>query len=214
MSGTRREIIIGGMATAALSACGPSGGGGGSAGLDASDMAIGEPTAKVTVIEYASVTCPHCREFHEKVWPQLKANYIDTGKIRFVFREFPTPPQEVAVAGFQVARCAAGTDAQKYFSVIDILFEQQAQVFEALQKGTVRQQLLLIAQSAGVSEDAFNACITDPAASKRIADTTEKGINVFKITGTPSLIVDGKLLGAEGVTYEGLSKAIDAKLTG
>jgi protein-disulfide isomerase len=194
---------------AALGACST---GGGDASLDPSDMAIGDAAAKVSVIEYASVTCPHCREFHEKVWPQLKANYIDTGKIKFVFREFPTPPQEVAVAGFQVARCAAGNDAAKYFSVIDTLFEQQPQIFEALEKGTVRQQLLLIAQSAGVSEDAFNACITDSSGPKRVQTTVDKAIKVFKIEGTPSLIVDGKLLGAEGVTYEGLSKAIDAKL--
>jgi protein-disulfide isomerase len=209
MNATRRTLLVG-AAAAALCACSPgaSGGGGGAAG----DMAVGDPNAKVTVIEYASVTCPHCREFHEIVWPQLKANYIDTGKIKFIFRELPTPPQEVAVAGFQVARCAANGDGQKYLSVVGTLFDQQPQIYESLSKGTVRQLLLQIAQSAGVSEEQFNVCVADPTAAKRIADTVDYATKTFKVDGTPSLIVDGVKLGAEGVTYEGLSKAIDAKL--
>jgi protein-disulfide isomerase len=166
MNATRRILMVGALLGAvSLGAC--QGGGTAGSGADAADMTIGDPNAKVHVIEYASVTCPHCREFHEVVWPQLKANYIDTGKIKFTFREMPTPPQEVAVAGFQVARCAAKGDGQKYLDVVGMLFDQQPQVYEALQKGTVRQQLLLIAQSAGVSEAEFNTCVADPTITPR-----------------------------------------------
>ncbi len=206
---TRRALLLAGLSAAALAACQ---GGGGNGDVEATDMAVGDATAKVTVIEYASTTCPHCREFHELVWDKLKANYIDTGKIRFVFREFPTPPVEVAVAGFQVARCAANGDSAKYLDVIGTLFDQQPQIYQALEKGQVRQHLLLIAQSTGVSEDQFNACLTDPAANKRVQETVDKGVKDFKIEGTPTLIVNGVKLGAEGLSYEGLAKAIDAKL--
>jgi protein-disulfide isomerase len=210
MNASRRAVMIGGLA--ALCACQQ--GGGADTGPDPNDMAIGDPHAKVTVIEYASVTCPHCREFHEKVWPKLKANYIDTGKIKFIFREFPTPPVEVAVAGFQVARCAANGDPQKYFTVIDTLFDQQNQIYDALEKGQVRARLLTIAQSAGLSEDQFNACISDPAGQKRVDATVQRGVKGFKIEGTPTLIVGGRKLGNDGLSYAGLAKAIDAKLKG
>lgn len=208
MIATRRAILLAGLSAAALSGCQAGGGAGG----ETADMVLGEPTASVTVIEYASVTCPHCREFHEQVFDKLKANYIDTGKIRFIFREFPTAPAEVAMAGFQVARCAANGDSTKYFGVIDTLFDQQPQIYQALEKGQVRQHLLLIAQSAGVSEEQFNACLTDPAANKRVKDTVDKGIKDFKIEGTPTLIINGVKLGPEALSYDGLTKAIDAKL--
>jgi protein-disulfide isomerase len=175
-------------------------------------MAIGDPKAKVQLIEYASVTCSHCREFHEKVWPALKANYIDQGKVRFVFREFPTNPVEIAVAGFQVARCAADAP-EKYFSVLDVLFDQQNAVFDALERGGARDVLLNIAKSAGVSEDKFNACITDPAGVKRVQATVDRGEKLYKVQGTPTLILNGqKLEDPSAYTYDGLAKLIDAKL--
>ncbi|MGE3302995.1 MAG: thioredoxin domain-containing protein, partial [Hyphomonadaceae bacterium] len=123
----RRRLITLAIASLFLAACQQ----GGPANTSAeSDMALGDPSAKVTVIEYASVTCSHCKEFHAKVWPQLKANYVDTKKIRFVFREFPTAPAQIAVAGFQVARCAGDTP-EKYISVLDTLLHKQEQIIEA-----------------------------------------------------------------------------------
>src|SRR5262245_44881658 len=157
MFATRREVMIG---AAGLALAGCQGSSGGVPGEDASDMGIGPTTAKVHLTEYASVTCPHCAAFHKDVWPQLKANYIDTGKIRFVFREFPTAPQEVAVAGFQLARCAANGDPVKYFAMIDVLFDQQQAVFAAMQENKVRDELLRIGQTAGLSPEAFEKCIS------------------------------------------------------
>lgn len=210
MFATRRELMIGatGLVLAgSLSGCAKNAGN----GEDPSDMAIGPANAKVHVIEYASVTCPHCAEFHRTVWPQLKANYIDTGKIRFVFREFPTAPQEVALAGFQVARCAAAGNAERYFAMIDVMFDQQPTLFAAMQKNTVRDELLRIAQAAGVSPEAFDQCITDPEGAKRINETVAKAVKLG-VDGTPSIFVNGEKRGNEALTYAGLSKLLDAQL--
>src|SRR5262249_40103804 len=92
------------------------------------DMVLGSPNARLTLIEYASAACPHCAHFHETVFPQLKARYIDTGKVFFIFRETLTAPAPVALAGFQVARCN-GADAQEYFSRIGEIFADQQQMF-------------------------------------------------------------------------------------
>ena len=101
----RRSVvaIVALAAAAVVSACTPGGGGGAKATAAAGDMSLGDPNAKVTLIEYASVTCSHCADFKKNVYPQLKANYIDTNKINFVFREFTTPPNEVSAAGFLLA---------------------------------------------------------------------------------------------------------------
>lgn len=209
-----RRSVLALAAGAAAAACSPGAGGGAKAVAAAGDMALGDAKAKVTLIEYASVTCSHCAEFHKNVMPQLKANYIDTKKINYVFREFTTPPNEVAAAGFLLARCGEPT-AEQYFARIDVLFEQQVAVFEALQAGQVRTALLNIAKSAGLSEEQFNACVTDQAGIARIKSGEEAGIKQFAISGTPTLILNGvKLDSPAAFTYEGLSKLIDEKLAG
>ncbi|MGE5502482.1 MAG: thioredoxin domain-containing protein [Ignavibacteriales bacterium] len=109
------------------------------------DMSMGSPTAKVTVIEYASASCPHCARWNNDVFPQFKAKYVDTGKVRYVYREFLTPPIEVASAGFLLARCA-GKD--KYFPVLDAIYRNQAQMYES---GDIRGGLLRIAPSVGIN---------------------------------------------------------------
>lgn len=208
----RRSVVaIAALAAAAMvAACTP--GGGAKATAAAGDMALGDPNAKVTLIEYASVTCSHCADFKKNVYPQLKANYIDTKKINFVFREFTTPPNEVSAAGFLVARCGNPT-AEQYFARLDVMFEQQVAVFEALQAGQVRTALLNIAKSAGLTEEQFNACVTDQAGIARIKAGEEAGMKEFQITGTPTLILNGQKLSDPGAyTYEGLSKLIDEKL--
>ena len=115
-----RRLFIAAAALFALGACQKSGAGG--AAPAGGDMIMGQETAPITIIEYASTTCPHCKHFHETVMPGLKANYIDPGKVKFIFREFPTPPVAIAVAQFQIARCA-GKD--KYFALLDTFFKEQ-----------------------------------------------------------------------------------------
>src|SRR6201999_4058018 len=104
--------------------CGPKGGAaGGGDNANAATMDLGNPNAKVTVEEWASVTCPHCAAFNEEVFPGFKAKYVDTGKVHYISHEFLPPPTQVAAAGFLVARCA-GKD--KYFNVTDAIFHSQA----------------------------------------------------------------------------------------
>jgi protein-disulfide isomerase len=202
----RRELIVGAGALA-LAGCG---GATGNAGVSADDMVLGDPNARVTLIEYASVTCSHCAEFHEQSWDQLKTNYIDTGKIRFVFREYPTAPPEVAVAGFQLARCG-GASAEQYFTRVGELFRQQRAMFATGTMAGVRAKLLEIGAAAGLSPEQVEQCIADEAGVTRIRETVETGNREFSITGTPTFVINGtRYDGAP--TYEAISNALDAAL--
>ena len=211
----RRQLILGGASLLALAAC--SGGNGGSSAGGAApspdDMALGSPNARVTIIEYASATCPHCAHFHETVWDQLKTNYIDTGKVRFIFREFPTPPEAVAVAGFQLARCGGATPEQ-YFARLGEIFRQQQAMFASGTMEGVRAKLFEIGASSGLSQEQVMQCIADDAGPDRIR-RIEEGSRQFNVTGTPTLILNGtKLEDPRAVTYEGLSQMIDQALAG
>jgi protein-disulfide isomerase len=146
------------------------------------DMALGDEKAPVTIIEYASMTCPHCAQFHATTYPELKKRYIDTGKVRFIFREFPL--DQLALAAFLLARCA-GPD--KYFPMIETLFQ--------LQKEWVVQKplgpLLAIAKQAGMSEQTFNECLQDKKLIDGIEDVRQRAMKL-KIESTPSFFINGK----------------------
>ena len=201
---SRRAAITGAaLATMALAACG-----GGSKGAAEGDMAQGAAEgAKVTVVEYASVTCPHCALWQEHTYPAFKAKYIDTGKVRYVFRELPTPPVDAATAGFLVARCA-GPD--KYFDVVHQLMKTQQEMLTS----SPRDWLLRTAQAAGLSEEQFNQCVTDKdavaAMEKRVQAARAQGV-----TGTPAFYVNDVQVispAGEGASLADLSTAIDAAL--
>lgn len=192
----RRLIIALGLGLA-LAACGS---GGGTATSDG-DMTLGDPGAPVTMIEYASLSCPHCAQWNEDVFPAVKEKYIDTGRVHYVFREFLTAPVEVASAGFLMARCA-GDD--KYFSVMDAVFRAQTVMF---QTGDYRGELLRIAKSAGLSEAEFNACIRDEDALKALNARVEKAVRQDKINATPTFIINGEKIEGEA-TIEKLDAAI------
>ncbi len=193
----RRLIIALGMSLA-LAACAKGGG----TAVTSEDMTLGNPDAPVTVIEYASASCPHCARWNEEVYPAFKAKYIDTGRIHYVFREFLTPPIEVASAGFLMARCA-GKD--KYFSVLDAIFRAQRTMY---QTGDYRGELLRIAKSSGLSEDEFNACIRDEDALKALNARVEKAVKEANISGTPTFIVNGKTVASGEMTLEQMDAAI------
>ena len=195
----RHPLFIAALMALSLAACAKTGG----SIVTSDDMSLGNPTAKVTVIEYASASCPHCAAFNNEVFPAFKAKYIDTNKIHYVFREFLTPPPEVAAAGFLTARCA-GKD--KYFSVLDAIFRGQQAMF---QSGDYRGALLRIAESAGLSESQFNACITDETAIKALNDRVQTYIKRDNISGTPTFMVNGKALDGEQ-SLQSLSGAIDS----
>jgi len=152
----------------------------------ADDMSMGNPAAKVTVVEYASASCSHCARWNEEVFPAFKAKYIDTKKVNYVYREFLTPPVQVAAASFLLARCA-GKD--KYFQVVDSVYRSQEEMFTT---GDFRGVLLRIGQSAGMDETQFNACVTDEKNLKALNARVEKYQKDANITGTPTFVVNGK----------------------
>lgn len=192
----RRTLLALGASTFALAACG----GGGGATVTADDMSMGDANAKVTVVEYASLACGHCAEWNKTVFPEFKAKYIDTGKVRYVFREFITQPPQLAVAGTLMARCA-GKD--KYFTVIDAVFHGQEEIFRT---GDIRGVLLPIAQSAGLSEEAFMACVSDEKAIKALNDRVQKYATEAKIEGTPTFFFNDDKYG-NGLTMAQIDEA-------
>ncbi|CAN5214592.1 DsbA family protein [soil metagenome] len=187
-----------------LNACG------GGSGAAEGDMAMGAADgAKVTVVEYASPTCPHCALWQKNTWPAFKAKYIDTNKIRYIFRELPTPPVDIAAAGVLLARCA-GPD--KYFDVMHELLASQ----DEWRSGAVtpRASLIKTAGSFGIDEAKFQACVTDEKATAAL-DKRIQGAIADGITGTPTFVVNGKQVaytGGEGPRMPLLDAAIDPEL--
>ncbi|MCB5175316.1 MULTISPECIES: DsbA family protein [Microvirga] len=148
------------------------------------DVALGPEDAKVTIIEYASLTCSHCAAFHKETWPELKKRYIDTGKVRFILREFPLDP--LATAGFMLARCD-GND--KYYPITDLLFDQQRnwaftdKPLDAL-RGLMRQ--------AGFSQEKFDACLKDQKLYDAVNAVKNRGMEQFRVDSTPTFFINGE----------------------
>ena len=178
------------------------------AGVLETDMVMGDPDAPVTLIEYASLTCPHCATFHAAILPEIKEKYIDTGKVKMVFREFPTAPAALSVAGSVVARCAAekgGSDA--YFAVLSAFFkEQRAWVYG----NDPKAEILRIIAPAGIDEAGLEACLGRQDLIDLIETNTTTGSKQFNITGTPSFVLEGEKVSANSA--EDFAKAIDAAL--
>lgn len=171
------------------------------------DMALGSKDAPVTIIEYASMTCPHCAAFTRDVFPKLKAEYIDTGRVRFIFREFPL--DQVALAASALARCVAKDDPQKFFTVIDVLFKQQNELAsDAL--GTINR----VGKQAGFSEQMIKDCVQgDPTVQKGILDTREHAYTKLKVNSTPNFFINGTMVKGE-TSFEGFEKLIKPLLKG
>ncbi|WP_112663345.1 DsbA family protein [Microvirga flavescens] len=148
------------------------------------DVVLGPENAKVTIIEYASLTCSHCANFHATTYPELKKRYIDTGKVRFVLREFPLDP--LATAGFMLARCDG--DA-KYYPVSDMLFDQQKNwAFTDKPLDALRQLL----RQAGFSQEKFDACLRDQKLYDAVNAVKNRGIETFKVDSTPTFFINGQ----------------------
>src|SRR3954468_9330209 len=168
-------------------------------------MALGPANATVTMTEYASMTCPHCAHFNETVFPKIKSEYIDTGKIRYVFREFPLDIK--AAAGSMLARCIAKDDAGKYFAVIDMLFRQQN---EWVMKNTT-QTLTRIGKQAGLSQQAVEDCLKDQALLDKIVADQKYANEVLKVNSTPSFFINGEMIKGDQ-TFEEFDKRIKSLL--
>jgi protein-disulfide isomerase len=169
------------------------------------DMALGPANAKVTITEFASMTCPHCAAFNAEVFPKIKAEYIDTGKIRYVFREFPLDIK--AAAGSMLARCIAKDDAGKYFAVIDMQFKQQN---DWVMKNTT-ETLTRIGKQAGLSQQQVEDCLKDQALLDKIAADQKYAAEVLKVDSTPTFFVNGDKIKGE-TSFEEFQKKIDPLL--
>jgi protein-disulfide isomerase len=170
--------------------------------VTADEMGMGDPHARVTVVEYGSASCPHCAHFNNDIFPAFKAKYIDTGRVHYVFREFITPPENLAIASFLLARCAG---ADKYFSVLDAIFHAQAKIYASGDAATI---IYGIAQDAGLSKAAADACLADKDALKAMQVRVTRFAQVDKINATPTFVVNGQRL--EGTqTLDQLSAAVE-----
>lgn len=167
------------------------------------DMILGEADAPVTIIEYASLTCPHCAAFHKQVYPMIKEEYIDTGKAKLIFREFPF--DSIATAGFMLARCA---EPKHYFGFIDVMFEQQS---DWLSLGSPMEGIQEIARQGGFSNEQFQECLTDSDVLEGIRWIQERGAKEFEVQSTPTFFINGvKVIGAR--PFEVLQTIIEKHL--
>ena len=160
------------------------------------DMALGPADAKVTITEYASMTCPHCAAFNEQVFPKIKAEYIDTGKVRYIFREFPLDIK--AAAGSMLSRCIANGDPNKYFAVTDLLFKTQS---DWVMKNTT-EALTRIGKQAGLSQQQVDDCLKDQALLDKIAADQKYASEVLKVDSTPTFFINGEKIKGEASIEE------------
>lgn len=212
---SRRASLIALVATA-LSACGAadstnaqtSGPASGETAL--TDIALGAEDAPLTIVEYASWTCPACLQFHTDVIPMLKADYVEAGHVKFIFREFPTAPANVSVAGFALARCA-GED--NYYDVIDDLFAAQTNIMNlARTGGDIEGALRTLVSSYGIEGDAFGDCLSNQEVTYAISESVMKG-DSQGVNSTPTVFINGeKLQGYDWRTADGMKTLLDSKL--
>jgi protein-disulfide isomerase len=170
---------------------------------DLPDLALGPADAKVVVVEYASMTCGHCANFHNKVFPEIKKKYIDTGKVRFVMREFPL--DNLAAAASMLARCAGG---DKTYPMIESFFQTQADW--AYAKGSPLPKLFEIAKQAGFTQESFDKCLTDQKLLDQLTAVRTRASEVFGVNSTPTFFVNGKR--APAPTLEALDALIEPLL--
>ncbi|MBI1212694.1 MAG: thioredoxin domain-containing protein [Alphaproteobacteria bacterium] len=197
------------LATAVLTACGPSSTQGGEEALKIApdDHTLGSPTAPVTLIEYAAPSCPVCAAFDEQVFPQLKSTYIDTGKVHYVFRVFPLRPADGAAEA--IARCLP---KDSYMDFIQLLFRRQADWDPEFGVQDAHAGLLQIAHVAGISSEKADQCIQDKDKQKRINEIAAAGAAQFQISATPTVIIDGKVQASGFIPWDQLQKSIEDAL--
>jgi protein-disulfide isomerase len=169
------------------------------------DLVVGKADAPVTIVEYASMTCSHCANFHNTVFPKLKEKYLDTGKARLIMREFPL--DNLAAAGAMLARCA-GPD--KAFDVIKVLFAKQNEW--AFVEGNVIPALFKVAETQGFTMDSFDKCLTDQKLLDDITATRDVASKKLGVRSTPTFFINGQQLKDRSDQIESFEKAIEPLL--
>nr|WP_316652974.1 DsbA family protein [uncultured Gellertiella sp.] len=167
------------------------------------EMSLGKADAKVTIVEYMSMTCPHCAHFHNETFEKIKEKYVDTGKVRFIIREFPFDPR--AAAAFMLARCAPNG---AYFPMVAMLFKQQS-VWAAADDG--KAALLQMSKLAGFTQESFEKCLTDQKLLNDVNSVRERGSKDFGVNATPTFLINGKRY-AGAMSVETMSALIDSLL--
>ncbi len=168
------------------------------------EMTLGNADAPVTLIEYASFTCPHCGTFHARVLPELKANYIEPGRIHYIYREVYF--DRFGLWAGMVARCGG---PMRYFGIVDMIYEQQSEWTQGNPR-EVADNLRRIGRTAGLSNEELGACLTDQAMAEAMLATYEANTQVHDISGTPSLVINGEMHG--NMSYADLSALLDEAL--
>ncbi|ETX27952.1 DsbA family protein [Roseivivax isoporae] len=174
--------------------------------IEITDMAIGAEDAPVEVIEYASYTCPHCRTFHETVFEDLKENYVDTGQVRFVYREVYF--DKYGMWASLIARC--GDDTQRFFGISDLIYDGQEQWTRAGSDAAIAEELRKIGRLAGLSNDQLEGCLTDGAKLRALVDWYQANATEDDVTSTPTFIIDGEKHSNMG--YDDFSAILDEKI--
>jgi protein-disulfide isomerase len=169
------------------------------------EMSMGSDTAPVTVIEYASMTCGHCASFHTKTYPELKTRYIDTGKVRYIFREFPLDP--LAAGAFMLARCAAKDDKSRFFTMIEVLFQKQKEW--VVQKPI--PPLLAIAKQTGFTQQSFEECLANQPMLDGIEQVRNRAAEKLGVNSTPTFFINGTLHRGD-LSIDDLAKAFEPYL--
>ncbi len=167
------------------------------------ELALGKDDAKVTIVEYMSMTCPHCAHFATTTFGEIKKKYIDTGKVRFIIREFPFDPR--AAAAFMLARCAP---PEQYFPMIEMLFKQQP-TWAAAEDG--RAALLQMSKLAGFTEESFKECLTNQKLLDDVNSVRERGTKEFGVNATPTFLINGKRYAGD-MSVDTMSALIDSLL--
>jgi protein-disulfide isomerase len=169
-----------------------------------SDIVIGSPKAPITITEYASMSCPHCASFGENVFPMLRSRYIDTGKVRFVFREFPLDIK--AATASMLARCIGKGDSEKYLGAIETLFKLQERLVTQ-----TKETLLFVGKLNGMSEQEVGACASDQAQLDKLSADQQYAVRELKVVSTPTFFLNGvKLQGS--MSFEELEERLKPML--
>ncbi|WP_415717950.1 thioredoxin domain-containing protein [Roseibium sp.] len=167
------------------------------------DKILGDENAPVTIVEYASMTCGHCANFHKRTWPDLKKDYIETGKVRFIFREFPLDP--VAAAAFMLARCAP---QDKYFEIVDVMFDQQRSWAFT---DNPYQSLLDFSKQIGFTQESFEKCLTNQGLLDAVNAVKDRGAEEFGVNSTPTFFINGERVSG-ALSIDDMGKKIDEYL--
>lgn len=173
--------------------------------VEITDFSLGSPDAKVEIIEYASFTCPHCANFHANVWPQLKTDYIDTGKVRFTYREVYFDRYGLWAA--MVARCGG---EMRYFGIADMLFEQQQEWAASDDPNVVVANLRTIGKTAGLDDATLDACLKDGAKAEAMVKHFETNFEADGVEGTPTFIINGEK--HSNMSFDDMKAILDEKL--